>query len=638
MKRKQCWVVVAIVLALLPGCATFQQDDKRPKVSFTQGEPPPQDALDLWQRAEKEWETGNADAAVRIWENIAKSYPENGIAARAFHRLGNFYLERNEPARALEYYDYLLYTYPGWEGENSVRVDRLEAFWKLGKGRRVFKEADVLWEAIRNDPEAQARLGNLMVFAHGESGDIQRAFGWATAAFAKAQTDEQKKMLARTTLELLNRTDEGEIRRLLETDPSPFMAVFLEYRLAQLEMERNPSGEAQDRLSRLLQENATHPLALEMQASLREAPSKVILPLNPERVGCLVPLNGSYGKYGSMVLRGLTMAIEDWNRMQPGQPVTLVVKDTHGEAEAATRAFEELAKEDGVLAVIGPLGSLSAKAVAPVANEWGVPLLTLTQRDEKTVNPFVLNIFLDNREMIRSLVRYCTEQLGYSRFAALYPSDRYGQNLSELFAEAVRESGGKLLASVPYKGQTTDFREPIHKLMNQAKKSSPTSGLNGAPFEALFLPDQVKVISLLAPQLPYYNVVGVTLLGTNLWGEGPLAQAGGPYVDQAIFPSSFFADSQYSMIRTFSDNYRSIYRAPPSYLEAQAYDAMMLFLQARYMAYSSQVQRSSLLQNLLQIRDYSGLTGNCSFTPRGDLQREYLILQVKNGGVTQVFP
>ena len=250
----------------------------------------------------------------------------------------------------------------------------------------------------------------------------------------------------------------------------------------------------------------------------------------------------------------------------------------------------------------------------------------------------MVHVFLDNQALVQTLVRYCKEKLGFARFAVLYPDDRYGQNLSKIFSEVVKEAGGTLLASVPYKDKSTDFREPIEKLLNIAKKNSPPTGVETTPFDALFVPDQVQTVALIAPQLPYNNVVGVSLLGTNLWGEAPLVQAGGVYVERAVFATPFMADSQHPNVRAFQEKFEAKYNTPPSYLEAQAYDALRLFLQARDGSNQEAKDRASLLNNLLQIRDFEGVAGTYSFTARGQLDREYLLFQVVNGQLTPLNP
>lgn len=594
------------------------------------------------QKAEQEQKSGKMASAVSIWEGIVQKYPRSTIAAKGLYRVGSIYLDQGQPERALQYFDYLLYTYPRWEGINSAQVERLRALWMLGKKKEAMKEATPLWQALSNQPDAQVRLSRFMADVYRNEKDTETAFEWLWAGFGVARTPEEQKTLAKATVDLLRDADEATLRKLQKKNPPDAMKVFLEFQLVQLEMKKGPSDAARERLRSLLAQNPTHPLVPEIQAALRGAPApstEATAQVNPNRVGCLVPLSGQYEKYGRMVLRGFGMALDDWRSEHGNQQVTLAVKDAQGEGEAAVKAFESLSRDEGVLAVLGPLGVQSAKVVAPVANKWGIPLLSLTQRDEDAVdNSFVVHIFLDNRDLVRSLVQYCRQRLGYTRFATLYPEDRYGQRLAKIFSEVVKEEGGELLASVAYKDKTTDFKEPLQKVMTLAKQNVPPSGVEETPFEALFVPDQVQTVSLIAPQMPYYNVIGATLIGTNLWGEAPLVQAGGAYVEQAIFATPFFAESNSPRVQSFKERYEALYHSPPSYLEAQAYDAMMLLLEARSSLRGSTVDRNSFLNALLQIRGYQGVTGEYSFTPEGKLNRDYLILQVQNGQLVQVSP
>ena len=173
--------------------------------------------------------------------------------------------------------------------------------------------------------------------------------------------------------------------------------------------------------------------------------------------------------------------------------------------------------------------------------------------------------------------------------------------------------------------------------MTIAKKNSALSVTEGTPFEALFIPDQVSTTALIAPQLPYNNIVGVTLLGTNLWSEAPLVQAGGVYVDQALFATAFFPESQNPRLKAFSDRFSSLYGSLPSYLEAQAYDALMMLLQAKAVSKGS-ADRNTVFQNLLQAKGFKGVAGTYTVSPRGDLERQYTILQIVNGSLNQVYP
>ncbi|MGV8074382.1 MAG: penicillin-binding protein activator [Syntrophobacteraceae bacterium] len=635
----RAYVLIAVIAAAGCGTSPSRPPEVNQVPSFSESVPPEAEAL--WRKAEHEQKGGKLPSAIAIWERISQTYSNNAIAARALHRLGVVYLDQDQPDRALQYFDYLLYMYPKWSGTNQVQLDRLRAFHRGGKKKQVIKEALPLWQASAAEPDVQAGIAGLTADVYRTEGDKEAAFEWLSAGFAVASTQELQKMLRPAASDLMKDLNESDVRKLYKKNPSDFMKVFLEFRTAQLDMQKGNTEGAQGDLRALLKQNPSHPVAPEIQAALRgTAPVAVETgsPVNPNRVGCLIPLNGPYERYGRMILRGLGLAIEEWSRSHSGREISLVVRDSQTEPETFAKSFEELARDEGVLGLIGPLGAQSAKALAPLADKWGVPILALTQKDEETPeSPFMMHIFIDNRGLARSLVHYCREKLGFTRFATLYPDDRYGQRLSKIFAEIVKEEEGNLLASVAYKEKSTDFKDSIQKLMNVAKQNIPPTGVETTPFEALFIPDQVQTVSLIAPQLPYNNVVGITLLGTNLWGEAPLVQVGGAYVEQAVFATPYFPESDSPRIKAFREKYLSIYKSVPSYLEAQAYDAMMLFLEARNSSLrGSSVDRVSVLQNLLQVKNYEGVAGIYSFSSDGVLNRNYQIMQVANGQLVQV--
>lgn len=645
MYKIRLWALVFIALGFLANCAVRPQQpaETMPATKLLAGTPAEADAL--WQQAEKARKAGNLTAAIASWERIIQAYPNYAIAAKSYHAIGNAYLGQKQPERALQFYDYLIYAYPGWDGLAQAKLDRLRALSLAGRKKQVLKEAMPLWDASNGNPEIQVGLSTLMAEVYGADGDISTGFEWLTAGFGAARSQEEKKALTQTTMNLLNGADATTVQRLLKKNPPEFMKVFLYHRLSQLDQPKGQADAARQSLTEVLSRNPNHPLAAEIRGGAKAvatpvpAPTEAATLVNADRVGVLVPLNGPYAKYGDMVLKGLSLASEEWNETHPNQRVTLIIREAQTDPGLAAKSLEKLAREDGVLAVIGPLGAQSARAVAPATNRWGMPLLALTQPDEQIESGrFMVHVFIDNQALVQTLVRYCKEKSGFSRFAVLYPDDRYGQNLSRIFSEVVKEAGGTLLASVPYKDKSTDFKGPIEKLLTIAKKNSPPSGVETTPFDVLFIPDQVQTVALIAPQLPYNNVVGVTLLGTNLWGEAPLVQAGGVYVERAVFATPYMVDSQKPNARAFQEKFEAKYNASPSYLEAQAYDALRLFLEAREGFGRDVRDRTLLLNNLLQIRDFEGVAGTYSFTPRGQLDREYMLFQVVNGQLAPVNP
>ena len=626
-----------VFLLFLSGCGGGKQPPPDLTASFSPVSPP--EAEDMYRKADEAYHAGKVPNAIDLWERIIQKFPSTAVAAQSLNRVGEIYLAQGQLERAAQYFDYLVYAYPAWEGSASAKLNQLRVMALTDKKKQVMKEAVGLWDAAANNPEVRFGLAELMIGVYGSENDIETAFDWSTSGFSVANTPGQKKSLTKQTRETLDRADEGLLKKLYKKNPSDFMKVFLDFHSAEIEIAKGQGEQAREQLRAVLAQNPDHPLSPDIQAAIRGTKvAGAAIPLNPDKIGVMVPLNGPNAKYGDMVVRGLNLAVSDWSEAHPDNKVTLVIKDAGSEPETAARSFNELTAKEGVLAIVGPLGVQANKTVVPLANRDGIPLLSLTQKeDEAQDNTFVLHVFIDSRDLVRTLVQYCRKKLKYERFACLFPDDRYGQRLSKIFSETVLKQGGTMIASASYKEKSTDFTEPLQKLMTIAKKNSTLAVTEGTPFEALFIPDQVSTTALIAPQLPYNNIVGVTLLGTNLWSEAPLVQAGGVYVDQALFATSFFPESQNPRVKAFSDKFSSLYGSLPSYLEAQAYDALMMLLQAKA-ASKGAADRNSVFQSLLQAKDFKGVAGTYTVNPRGDLKRQYTILQVVNGSLNQVYP
>ncbi len=636
-------VVSFVFLTALAGCGGGgRQLPPEQTPAFSPVSPP--EAEKVLQQAEKAYSEGKVPHAVSLWERVIKKFPDTASAAKALNRIGEVYLAQGQPDRAGQYFEYLLYAYPGWEGAVAVRLNELRVLAQTGKKKQVMKDAVPLWEAAAARPDVRYELARFMIGLYAGEGDIETAFDWSGSGFSAARNAQERRALTKLTVEFLSNADEGVLQKLYKKNPSDFMRAFIDYRYALIEMGKGKTDMGQQRLKAVLAHNAEHPLVPEIRAALRGAKVEAgpvgesKIPLNSDRIGVLVPLNGPNAKYGAMIVRGLNMAISEWNGRDPNHKITLVIRDGGSEPATAVASYRELTQKEGVLAIIGPLGIQAAREVIPLANSDGVPLLALTQKeDAPSEQTFVLHLLIDSRELVRALVRYCREKLKYERFACLFPDDRYGQKLAKIFSETVQEQGGTILASASYKEKSTDFTEPLQKLLNIAKKNSPVAPAEGTPFEALFIPDQVQAVSLIAPQLPYNNIVGVTLLGTNLWSEAPLVQAGGVYVEHALFATSFYADSQNPRVKAFKERFEALYNTPPSYLEAQAYDALMLLLQSRKAA-GARMSREAVFQVLLNAKEFKAVAGTYTVSPKGDLERKYYILQVVDGQLKQVYP
>jgi ABC-type branched-subunit amino acid transport system substrate-binding protein len=295
-----------------------------------------------------------------------------------------------------------------------------------------------------------------------------------------------------------------------------------------------------------------------------------------------------------------------------------------------------------VIGIIGPLLSADAMDAAREAQRQMVPLLALAQTEGlPQVGNFIFRDTVTAEQQVKALVDYAKADQRIS-FSVLHPQTRNGQQMAQLFETMVHRSGGELIDVISYPEGTTDFRGQIEQLL-WSNRSRPipeekSGGLEPPeyplpPFHALFIPDFADNISLIAPQLMFYGIKDVLLLGINGWYSPELINRAGRFLDNAVFVEAFYTASRDPEVRRFVELYRSTYGEEPSILEAQAFDAASLLLAT--VDRPEVVNRDDLRIALLHFDDIRGVTGTRGFDLQGESIKELNLLGVTRGRLVQ---
>jgi ABC-type branched-subunit amino acid transport system substrate-binding protein len=237
--------------------------------------------------------------------------------------------------------------------------------------------------------------------------------------------------------------------------------------------------------------------------------------------------------------------------------------------------------------------------------------------------------------------------MGLTRFAVLYPDNAFGRNLMNLFLDQAKSLGGVVTAVEPYDPEQTDFAEQIKKMTGRHGLSSgggvsrmremwspemeerrirPEEPEPIIHFDAVFIPDHVQRVVMIAPQLLYHDVRDVLLMGTSLWHSPDLLHEAGDYVQGAIFTTGFFSGLDDPKVERFVRDYTDAFGVTPGLLAATGYDTIHLLLEL--MSTSDIRTRKGLQFELLDRRGIEGVTGDLSFDADGEVTKVPLVLRV----------
>ncbi len=590
--------LVAGIAFFLSGCGA--------KVPVT-GKIPEASVMALHQSAEVFLEQKEFQEALIILNRIAGDYPgyrdiprvQYQIVMAHFH-LQEYVLSKNSALEWLE-------TYPGHSQKKEVILLLGDSFESLDNKAQAFYWFYEAKKAFFNDPKKQIELDERLRFLVGTS-EIE-------------------------DLEKIKRYAEGS-----------HYAPLVRYRRAVVLLEEDAFDRAAEVSETLVAESRDSAWIAAGKALLeRIAEEKTV---QKEKIGCLLPLSGPFAIYGEEVLNGIQLSIFNGGASQLN--IELVVRDTRENPEQALAGLEDLAHNEKVIAVIGPLISKTAGPVAARAQELGMPIMTLTQKEGVTSagNMVFRNFMTPLREVKRVLTPEIIDR-GISRFAILYPDNSYGRYFMNVFWDRIDEVGGKVTAVESYLPDSTDFGNQVKKMTGvyypkpaavkekltemRLPEEEETTIYDGKPlpfidFDAVFIPDNFQRVAMITPQLPYHDVQDIQLMGTSLWQSQKLVELASNYIQGAIFPSGFFNKSDAPVVKTFISDYRQVYGAAPGILAATGFDTMNLLkkiLEKKYVT-----TRKNIRNELFRLQDFEGVTGNIQFDEQGELQNDPFLLTI----------
>jgi len=577
---------------------------------------------------------GQQDDALNSLRAFLDSYPGSPYASQAHLLLARIFLSRGETDLVFLHLDRVPETIKGREG-------RIIEGAALVSARRIERGTALLMGERAADLPADIQAIRLQ-------------------ALAEAYVSQDKNLEALVLLHQMVKLDDRELgsaRQVMreglrdeELTEAAFMfqgsafGLEAEYVLAARLFARGETQKAGLLLERIAQAKRDFPSRGEALSLLDRITGR---PWLQRTLGAVLPLSGRFAPFGELVRKGMEVALNVHAESAPA--VDFVFRDGGGDAVTAADAVRALARKDRVMAIAGPLAGVAAEAAAFAAQEEEVPLMALSPRaDLASIGSYVFRNALTSRLQVEALAHYAVVERGLHRFAVLYPENRLGQEMAEFFTAAVQARGGTVVKAQGFPPEGTDFRRSIKLLLNQdpdapeKERSADEEGLNAGEepyyaeleFEALFIPDFADRVGMLVPQLAYYKVEDVQLLGINGWNSPELIRVAGDFVEKAVFVDGFFPYSPYPFVKDFVARYYEAYGEEPSILEAQGYDVAMILLSI--LERPEIRTREDFRQALMQVVNYPGVTGATSFNEDGEAEKVLFLLQVQNGNIVQI--
>lgn len=592
------------------------------------------DASALLDQADSQVSRKQYDQAVKTVDAFLYRYPTSRHRDRALYLLGDMRLTQRDYSRALNYYKEVLQGYP-------ASAYTIQARYKLGICYFELKDYDLAIANLQDrskitDPTQQRRIAEMLSAAYLAKRNYLPAVKELTSLAETAQNEKQRAGYRDSVREIIDKNvTEDELKTLAAGASYPSDIARL--RLAALLIERRQYRDAVRVSKEFLEKFPNHPEKTRAEMLLNEATTGVTAPRY--FLGVLVPQSGQLAFFGDRVLKGIQLAVHMYNLQNPEARAELLVKDTEGSPEKAVAALKELAAKD-VVAVIGPLLTKEAEAVAPELEKLKVPVITpaASGEDIGKLSPWLFRNALTNSSQAAAEAQYAVAQK-LKKFVIFYPDDAYGKDLARLFRKGL-ERRAEILASIAYPPDVKDFgpyaKQAIEIDLRSRKIVIPEDDAArkklfqeySPSFDAAYLPGPAERIGLIIPQLAFYNIAGVAIIGSNSGHATDLIERAQRHAEGAVFADGFFPESADPAIKPVVDAYRSAYQEDPDILAGQAYDAAMMVLS---LVKNHKDTPQAVKDGLLTLKDYPGISGVTTFPGNGEAQKKLFLIKVQNG-------
>lgn len=334
-------------------------------------------------------------------------------------------------------------------------------------------------------------------------------------------------------------------------------------------------------------------------------------------VAAIFSRTGQAAASNRTVLNGVQLAIDEINAGGGvlGRQLQLLVLDNQSTPIGSSVAARQAA-DSGVTAIIGASWSSHSLAIAQVAQQHRIPMISPLSTVPKltAVGDMIFRVCFTDDFQGRMLARFVFHDLS-SRSAKVFVdlTSDYSMELARVFSEQFRQLGGTIVREIEYKSNQLSYDEQIDTALTGDSDAVVLTGYEESGFIAAQLQDRG---------------LKATVIGGDGWGDGDFYALGGNRLKKAYFFTHWAREWDNPHSRRFVQSYGQ--KGPVTFGTALGYDAVHVLAAAIARAGSSDREkiREALTGSILP----AGVTGEITLDGQGDpVGKNIFVIEIEDG-------
>ncbi len=334
------------------------------------------------------------------------------------------------------------------------------------------------------------------------------------------------------------------------------------------------------------------------------------------KIGAILPLTGDAANYGIGLKRGMDLAVKEINSDSLTPLLKIIYEDDKASPNFAISAYNKLKSVDKINYIIGGMFSNVALSLAPIVENDNIILMSPTASavEYSEYGDHLFRIYPSDIYDGNFLANFTFHKLNVNNVAIISVDAASTIEISRVFAEKFKLNGGTISFTNSYKKGDKNFRSILQKL-----KSNDS--------DIIFIPGYLEDLAILLKQAKELGL-NKTFLTISTVYDNKLFEIAGNAAEGLIFSAPVYNSSGDNLetkyfVKIFSEEYGET----PDILAAYGYDVVKISYNALSKSHSN---LDEIINNLMSIKDYPGVTGKTSFDKNGDVIKELRILKVKD--------
>ncbi|MGA1362596.1 MAG: branched-chain amino acid ABC transporter substrate-binding protein [Ilumatobacteraceae bacterium] len=313
-------------------------------------------------------------------------------------------------------------------------------------------------------------------------------------------------------------------------------------------------------------------------------------------LGLQFPETGDAAGLGAPMLKGVELALEEYNAENADNCVSLKKFDTQGDPAKAPAVAQAAIDDASVIGIMGPGFSGESKAALPLYDAAGLAAVTGSATNAELQNngwKVWFRILANDAVQGPGIAKYIAETLKPASIGIIDDASEYGKGLADNVKAAMT---GATVTTETIDPKAADFSAAVSKM----KDANP---------EVIFFGGYYAEAAKLSTQLRDGGVTATLVFGDGVKDQAGYADAAGPAAEGAIIGCPCKDGGE-----EFNAAWNTKYNEAPGTYGAEYYDIAKLYLS---IISGGAKDRAAVLE-AVRAADYEGVTKQIKFQENGE--------------------